>query len=430
MESIIIIIIKNDLKKLTFSTKDNNIIILLNINTSNYKLKKNINKISNLINVVNPTKIKLQFNEYKNTNENFKVISLIHNILYNYNNKIRIEIDNDNCINLYNQLNGYKDIVMHPNKTQITFLEHVLQNVPDNYKTNIFVANNNITSINNIINQKNKNVTIKQKLFPLCNAVNNGSINPWFFVHIKPITINSNALNLYLIGKSVIFDSGGMNIKHIMNDMKCDMIGGGILISLLKLLKNDLTNINIHIILPIVENMISNTAVRPGNVITTNNNKTVEIVDTDAEGRLCIADALEYVNDQINIKQNNLIIDIATLTGNALQITESCSAIGMSNTLGSVYLDKMINTGDITGEYVDKLKLYEEYNQYHKSNVAHIANHNYNTRSECVIAGSFLNFFTSSSIPWIHLDIAAPTFQHNMVNSWGVNLLYTYIKSL
>lgn len=181
--------------------------------------------------------------------------------------------------------------------------------------------------------------------------------------------------------------------------------------------------------------MISNTAVRPGNVIKTNNNKTVEIVDTDAEGRLCIADALEYVNEQININQKNinqknLIIDIATLTGNALQITESCSAIGMSNTLGSVYLDKMIDSGDITGEYVDKLKLYEEYNNYHKSNVANIANHNYITRSECVIAGSFLNYFTSSSIPWIHLDIAAPTFQHNMVNSWGINLLYTYIKSL
>lgn len=162
MDSIIIIINKNSLEKLTFFTKDNNINILLNTNISNYKLKKNINKISNLLSVVTPKNIELKINT--NIIDSFKVISLIHNILYNYNNKIKITINDDNCIHLYNQLNGYKDIVMHPNKTQITFLEHVLENIPNNYKTNIFVLNN-ITSINNIIKQKNKNVEIKKNYF-------------------------------------------------------------------------------------------------------------------------------------------------------------------------------------------------------------------------------------------------------------------------
>jgi leucyl aminopeptidase len=428
MDSIIISIEKNNLEKLKFYTKEENnikyLIIKLDTNISNYKLSKNINKISKLINVANAKNIYLKFQD-----NDYKIISLIHNILYDYNKNDNSlpSIDNTKLNNYYKQLTAYKNIVMNPNKTQITFLEHVIKYIPHTYNIEVYHNSNNF----NYSNNNNINIKLQNKMFPLCNAVNKGSTNPWLFVHISPKKIIVDALNLYLIGKSVIFDSGGMNLKKVMHDMKCDMIGGGILVSVLKNLNNDNLDkkINIHIILPIVENMINHDAVRPGNVITTNNKKTVEIVDTDAEGRLCIADALEYVNNIIKEKRN-LIIDIATLTGNATQITESCSAIGISNTLGTAYLDKIIDIGEITGEYVDKLKLYEEYNEYHKSNVADIANHNYNTKSECVIAASFLNFFTSASVPWIHLDVAATTFNNNMANSWGINLLYNFIKSL
>jgi leucyl aminopeptidase len=158
------------------------------------------------------------------------------------------------------------------------------------------------------------------------------------------------------------------------------------------------------------------------------NGKTVEIINTDAEGRLCIVDAINFIQDKLNYQENSIIIDIATLTGNVSQITADKSSLCTSNSLGYKYIPKLIEIGEQIGEYVDYLKMRREYLDILKSEVADIKN--CFNRSECIVAGSFLNFFVNEKIPWIHLDIASCVFSNEKVLSYGINLLYEFIQEL
>jgi leucyl aminopeptidase len=355
--------------------------------------------------------------------ESISVLTHLHDILYSYTTPIILNLSKNMTI-ISNELKLYKDVVMDPNKNPDTYLKYILGRIPKGYKTNVFKIS------------KDKKYS-PGNMFPLTKSVGIGSSYNTYFVHIMPKLINPKNKNIYLIGKAVTFDGGGLNLKghgsHI-EDMKTDMTGSAIIISVLNLLslnKED-SKYNIHLLAPIVENIISNTATRPGMVITTMNNRTVEIVNTDAEGRLCLADALEYINMKlIDRKKDNIIIDIATLTGNTQYITNGISCIVMGNEISSKYINKMVETGEKVGEYVDTLKLRPEYLDYLISPVADIMNvAGPDVKCGCIEGGTFLNYFADPTVPWIHMDVASNTFIDRKPTSYGINLLYSFIKLL
>jgi leucyl aminopeptidase len=173
--------------------------------------------------------------------------------------------------------------------------------------------------------------------------------------------------------------------------------------------------------------MIGNNALRPGMVLNTISNKSIEIINTDAEGRLCLVDAIEYV---LKIKNNNdIILDIATLTGNVDNISSGISCIGISNLKGDNALNQLINIGENIGEYLDKIKIRHEYLDLLKSNIANIKNTS-EASADSIIAGAFLNYFINDSIPWIHIDLGSSIYTDNIIISYGVNLLYEFIKQI
>ena len=400
-------------------------------NITNYEIMTNIKKIKNIINgheninTFNINFSKKIIDEYVINN----ILTKLSDILYCYYPNIpTIKLNGvpSKSHDLMSELIKYKDVVMDPNKNPETYLKYVLSRVPKKYKANVF----------KISKDKKYSPT---KMFPLTKGVGAGSTFDSYFVHVQPKSINNKLKNIYLLGKAVTFDSGGINLKgpgsHI-EEMKVDMTGSAIILSVLNLLdkhKHD-SKYNIHLLIPIVENMISNAATRPGMTIKSMSDKVVEIVDTDAEGRLCLADALDYVNLFLMKKyksKNNLIIDIATLTGNTQYITNGVSCIIMGNEKSVSLCNTLIETGENVGEYVDYLKLRPEYLDYLHTTVGDIANVNkVNAKCGCLLGGAFLNYFTSEDVPWIHIDVASNTFINHIPTSYGINLLYYFIKNM
>jgi leucyl aminopeptidase len=208
-----------------------------------------------------------------------------------------------------------------------------------------------------------------------------------------------------LIGKGVMFDSGGLNIKGgDFSDMKTDMAGSAIVYGTLKLLEH--FNIKGHFIglLPIVENMVDANSTRPGDILTAYNGKTVEIIDTDAEGRLIMADALAFSKNF----NPYLCIDIATLTGQAASIFGNKSAVVMGN--NNKLIQDMINSGIKNNEKFWELPMWKEYVELTKSNIADYKNYTYGVSAGTIMAGAFLSNFIPENTNWLHLDIAGVDF--------------------
>ena len=405
----------NTSKKLKINIIDN--ITTIKIYIKNVEFE--INNIKNIINLLNYEKINIKFDKSINIILINSIITKLHNLLYNYKNKLSY-----NNIKLYNiksettylmeELYLYKDIIIDPNKTPYTYLKYVKSRIPNNYIYKVININ-------------------KSKLFPLSKAVGQGSQYKSYFVHIYPKDINIKKKSIFLVGKGVCFDTGGLNLKkNDFSDMKIDMKGSAIVVSVLNLLvKNKYdSKYNIHIVSSIVENMISNKAVRPGAVIKTLNNKTVEIINTDAEGRLCIVDNINYINKYLLNNNNSIIIDIATLTGNASNISADISSIISSNKNGYIYANKLIDIGNSIHEYVDYLKIYKEYYKMLDSSVADIKSINTDIKSDCILAATFISYFVKDNIPWIHIDLGSVTFKKSIPLSYGINLLYEFIKNL
>jgi leucyl aminopeptidase len=175
--------------------------------------------------------------------------------------------------------------------------------------------------------------------------------------------------------------------------------------------------------------MISNKAIRPGMVIETSNGKKVEITDTDAEGRLCLVDAINYIILSLDTS-NCIILDIATLTGNVYQISSGYSSICTCNNKGAPYLAKLIKIGENIGEYIDFLKIRDEYvHLLTNTLVADIKSINLDIRADCIMAAVFLNYFMNPDIPWIHMDVGSSTYNDGIPLSYGINLLYEFIKN-
>ncbi|MDP3881202.1 MAG: leucyl aminopeptidase family protein [bacterium] len=210
---------------------------------------------------------------------------------------------------------------------------------------------------------------------------------------------------IVLIGKGVCFDTGGLNIKpgNAMTGMNMDMTGAAIALSTLALAAELKLKKNIVALAPAVENAVGGMSYRPGDIITAMNGKTVEIRNTDAEGRLILADALTYAK-RYNAR---LVVDIATLTGSALVVLGQKASVIM--TKDEKLEELMRDLGEQTGDYVWPLPLWEEYEKDIESDFADIANLGKTKYGGTITAAIFLAEFTkdyNKDTSWVHIDIA------------------------
>jgi leucyl aminopeptidase len=203
-----------------------------------------------------------------------------------------------------------------------------------------------------------------------------------------------------LVGKGVTFDSGGISIKPAegMEDMKGDMAGGASVISAMGAIAQLKPRINVMAVVAATENLPGGNAIKPGDVLMSMAGKTIEIISTDAEGRLTLADAIAYAKKQ----GAKAIVDVATLTGAIrTSLGDQCSG-GFTN--NQALMDKVLAAGAEAGERIWQMPMYEEYKEQNKSEVADIRNTG-GRLAGAITAAQFLAEFAGDT-PWVHLDIA------------------------
>ena len=236
-------------------------------------------------------------------------------------------------------------------------------------------------------------------------AVAQGSEEPPKFIEIKYIPKNKPKKHIAIVGKGVTFDSGGLSLKPAssMETMKDDMSGAAAVIATMSTMKELQPNVAITMIVAATENMPSGTAYRPGDVIRAMNGKTIEILNTDAEGRVTLADAMSYVTRQ----KPDEIIDLATLTG-ACVVALGDTACGVM-TNNQKLADKIIEAGNEAGERMWQLRLYEEDREKIKSDIADMINTGSKGKSGAQNGAVFIEKYVDK-IPWVHIDIAGPSW--------------------
>ncbi len=204
------------------------------------------------------------------------------------------------------------------------------------------------------------------------------------------------------VGKGVTFDTGGISIKPSggMEDMKWDMGGAGVVIGLMKALAGRKARVNAIGVVGLVENMPSHMAQRPGDVVTSMSGQTIEVINTDAEGRLVLADALWYTQDRF---KPECMIDLATLTGAVIVALGSSRAGLMTN--NDVLADRLMSAADEVEEPVWRLPLADVYDKQINSDIADMKNVGEGREAGTITAAQFLQRFVND-VPWAHLDIA------------------------
>lgn len=233
-------------------------------------------------------------------------------------------------------------------------------------------------------------------------GVAQGSHRPAWFVHISYEGDPSNASNnVWLIGKSITFDSGGLSLKppRGMVTMKGDMGGGAAVLGAMKIVGARKPRINVHAVLPITENMPGGGAQRPGDVVQAMNGKYIEIDNTDAEGRLTLADALGYARSNGAAK----IIDVATLTGAARVALGTGNAAVFGN--DDALLGSVMSSAADAGDGMWRLPLDATSKRQNRSDIADVKNSG-GAPAGSITAAHFISEFAEDT-PWVHIDIAA-----------------------
>jgi len=208
---------------------------------------------------------------------------------------------------------------------------------------------------------------------------------------------------LGLVGKGITFDSGGISIKPSegLGDMKGDMAGGAAVIAAMRAIGELRPKVNVTALVPATENLPDGAALKPGDIVQASNGKTIEVVTTDAEGRLILADALCYAL-KLGLSP---VVDVATLTGAChIALGDLCTgAFGNNQEL----VDSVIKAGEEAGEYIWQMPMYEEYKEQNKSDIADIKN-SAGRWGGAITGAQFLAEFVEET-PWVHLDIAGPS---------------------
>ena len=246
-------------------------------------------------------------------------------------------------------------------------------------------------------------------------AVNRGSVDEARLVVLeyKPARCK-NKKPVVLVGKGIMYDTGGLNIKpdEYMREMKSDMAGAATMASALFAAADRKLSLHIIAILPLTDNRPGFNAYAADDIITMHNGSTVEVVNTDAEGRLILADALSYARQY----KPALVIDAATLTGAAARAIGPFG-IAMMQKKADAAAKKLRQCGEEVYERLVEFPMWDEYNDLIKSDVADIKNCG-TAQAGCITAAKFLEHFTN--YPYIHLDIAGVAFFDKRVPMYGI----------
>ena len=265
-------------------------------------------------------------------------------------------------------------------------------------------------------------------------AVGKGSENEPQFVIMNyvPKNVNTKTKHVGLVGKGITYDTGGLNIKtSAMLDMKCDMAGGAAVFGAMQLVADLNLPVKVTAIVPCAENAVDAKSFVASDVIHSYNGTSIEIIDTDAEGRLVLADGLSYL---IKNFKPEYIIDIATLTGSAMgTFGHECAALFTNNELVS---KKLQESGDAIGERLWPLPLWDCYKSDIESEIADVKNYSGKPLAGAITAAKFLEYFTDNHKAWAHLDIAGVAFGNDEfakskhATAYGVHLLTKFIENL
>jgi leucyl aminopeptidase len=265
-------------------------------------------------------------------------------------------------------------------------------------------------------------------------GVSAGSDQPPCVIHITyaPPRGSGRVPRLALVGKGLTFDSGGLSLKTAtgMETMKLDKAGATAVLAVMSALADLKPAVEVHGIMGMTENMPGGSAIKPGDVLRTMGGKTIEVLNTDAEGRLVLADCL---GDAQTLKPDQ-IIDMATLTGACL-VALGPHAAGLFGT-DQEQVDALLSAAGRAGEKMWQLPLYDDYNEQIRSEIADVKNTG-NRYGGAITAALFLKHFVQPGMPWAHLDIAGPAF-HETEQAYMrkgatgamVRTILTYIEDL
>ena len=263
-------------------------------------------------------------------------------------------------------------------------------------------------------------------------GVGQGSVRGSYLVTMEWNGLKDKSKPLAFVGKGVCFDTGGISLKpaKFMEDMTYDMAGSATVVGLMKTLALRKSKINAVGVVGLVENMPGSNAQRPGDIVKSYSGKTIEVLNTDAEGRLVLADALTYTEKKF---KPSLIVDLATLTGAIIVALGSEYAGLFSN--NDKLSKQLYDAGEKVEEKVWRLPLHENYNKLMNSKNADMQNINYVGGAGSTTAAEFLQRFIINKTPWAHLDIAGMAFSKyaGALNSggatgYGVRLLNKFVE--
>jgi len=233
------------------------------------------------------------------------------------------------------------------------------------------------------------------------------------------------------VGKGVVYDTGGLSLKPTqdsMDYMKCDMAGAAAVAGTLHAIARNKLPLWVIGLVPATDNRPDGNAYVPGDVVSMYNGMTVEVLNTDAEGRMILADALSYAGQY----DPELIIELSTLTGSAHAALDRFGIAGMGNA-APPEMEKLRSSGDAVSERVAEFPFWDEYKELLKSDIADLKNIG-GRYAGAITAGKFLEHFTD--YPYIHLDIAGPAFNKAVFNyrgkggsGVGVRLLYHFLRN-
>ena len=263
-------------------------------------------------------------------------------------------------------------------------------------------------------------------------GVGMGSVRGSYLVTMEWNGLKNNSKPLAFVGKGVTFDTGGYSLKppKFMEDMTYDMAGSAAVVGLMKSLALRKAKINAVGVVGLVENMVSGVAQRPGDIVKSYSGKTIEVLNTDAEGRLVLADALTYTEKKF---KPQFIVDLATLTG-AIIVSLGSEYAGLFSNDDKLS-ERLLNAGKAVEEKLWRMPLHKNYDKLINSKNADMQNINYVGGAGSTTAAQFLQRFILNKTPWAHLDIAGMAFSKygGSLNSsgatgFGVRLLNQLIE--
>ena len=321
------------------------------------------------------------FDKYKNNVGN----NLPKNLLF-YSKSKKYEEQVNKSIIIGNTINMVRDLINEPgNKLNPDTYTKIIKQIASKKKYSLEILNEN---------------QIKKLGMGGIISICQGSKYKPRLVILKYRPNKKNKKNIVFVGKGVTFDSGGINIKYNdFSDMKSDMTGSAIVLGIIDCISKLGIKKNVIGLLPIVENMPDANSIRPGDVVKMYNKKTVEIINTDAEGRMIMADALSY-SKKFNPE---LVIDIATLTGQAESITNHMASIVMGN--NNKIINDLINIGEEQYEKLINLSIWKDFINSTKSDIADFKNMGSDRNGGTIFAGAFLSNFVPKDVNWLHIDL-------------------------